>query len=110
MTDGDDTASSIPLEVVLKLAKQYRIKIYTIAIGATNTNTLKQLSQETQGESFIALNKKDLQEIYTLISQLEKTKLDQNRLVLKEYYFFYPLIFSFLFLLIFIYLKNKYTN
>jgi Ca-activated chloride channel family protein len=110
ITDGEDTASSIPLEVVLKLAKKYNIKIYTIAIGATNIYTLQQLSNTTNGRSFSASSKESLQNIYETIDNLEKSKIEKNKLILKEYYFFYPLIFSFLFLLFFIYLKNKREN
>ena len=110
ITDGEDTASSIPLEVVLKLAKKYNIKIYTIAIGATNIYTLQQLSKSTNGKTFSAISKDELVNIYNTIDSLEKSKIEKNKLILKEYYFFYPLIFSFLFLLFFIYLKNKREN
>lgn len=110
ITDGEDTASTIPLEVVLKLAKKYNIKIYTIAIGATNLYTLQQLSNTTNGKTFSARSKEGLQKIYETIDSLEKSKIEKNKLILKEYYFFYPLMFSFLFLLFFIYLKNKKEN
>lgn len=110
ITDGEDTASSIPLEVVLKLAKKYNIKIYTIAIGATNIYTLQQLSNSTNGKTFSAVSKEELENIYKTIDNLEKSKIEKNKLILKEYYFFYPLMFSFLFLLFFIYLKNKREN
>lgn len=110
ITDGDDTASSIPLQVVVKLAKKYNIKIYTIAIAATNTYTLDQLSKANGGKTFVARSKNDLQKIYDTINDLEKSKIEQNKIVLKEYYFFYPLFLSFLFLLGFIYIKNKREN
>jgi Ca-activated chloride channel family protein len=107
LTDGDDTASTIPLHIATKLAQKYHIKIYTIAIGAASGYTLKELSNKTKGESFIALNKKDLSDIYEIINRLEKSELNQNKIVLKEYYYFYPLMVAFLALLIFVYLKNK---
>jgi len=110
ITDGADTASSVPLDVVLKLAKKYSIKIYTIGIGATNQYVLKQLSSTTNGKTFVALSKGDLKNIYDTIDKLEKSKIEKNKLVLKEYYFFYPLMFSFLFLLLYIYFKNKREN
>jgi len=40
----------------------------------------------------------------------DKRDLEKSKLIVKEYYFFYPLMFSFLFLLFFIYLKNKREN
>jgi len=110
ITDGEDTASNIPLQVVVKLAKKYDIKIYTIAIGSTNTYTLEQLSSQTDGKTFIALKKEDLIDIYNTIDKMEKSKIERYKIVLKEYYFFYPLLLSFLALLIFIYLKNKREN
>jgi len=110
ITDGEDTASNIPLSVAVKLAKKYNIKIYTIAIGRANTYTLKQLSQNTGGKTFVAYTKNDLQDIYKTIDKLEKSKIDQNKIIVKEYFFFYPLILSFLSLLFFVYLKNKREN
>ena len=110
ITDGEDTASNIPLSVVVKLAKKYNIKIYTIAIGRANTYTLNQLSNASGGKTFVAYTKNDLKDIYTTIDKLEKSKIDQNKIVVKEYYFFYPLILSFLSLLFFVYFKNKRGN
>ena len=110
ITDGDDTASNIPLSVVIKLAKKYNIKIYTIAIGRTNTYVLDQLSNQSGGKTFVAYTKDDLKGIYQNIDALEKSKIEQNKIVVKEYYFFYPLMFSFLTLLFFVYFKNKREN
>lgn len=107
LTDGDDTASSIPLSVITKLAQKYRIKIYTIAIGATNRFVIDQLATKSGAKSFIALSKDDLSEVYKTINRLEKSELDQNKIVVKEYLFFYPLMIAFLALLVFIFLKNK---
>ena len=110
LTDGDDTASSIPLNVIIKMAKKYNIKIYTIAIGATNSYVLDQLATTSGGKSFVALSKDNLKDIYNMINKLEKSEIEQNKIVLKEYYFFYPLFISFLSLLIFVFLKNKREN
>jgi Ca-activated chloride channel family protein len=110
ITDGEDTASNIPLSVVVKLAKKYNIKIYTISIGRANTYTLEELSSNTGGKTFVASTKNDLEEIYAIINKLEKSKIDQNKIIVKEYYFFYPLILSFLSLLFFVYFKNKRNN
>jgi Ca-activated chloride channel family protein len=107
LTDGDDTASTIPLHIATKLAQKYNIKIYTIAIGAASSYTLKELSNKTNAQSFIALNKQDLSEVYQIINRLEKSELNQNKIVLKDYYYFYPLMLAFLSLLVFVYLKNR---
>ena len=110
ITDGDDTASNIPLSVVIKLAKKYNIKIYTIAIGRANTYILNQLSSQSGGKTFVAYTKNDLKGIYQNIDALEKSKIEQNKIVVKEYYSFYPLMLSFLTLLFFVYFKNKREN
>jgi len=107
LTDGDDTASTIPLKIVLKMAKKYNIKIYTISIAAINSYTLNQLSTTTHGKSFVAFSKDDLKGIYKTINHLEKSKILQNKIILKEYYFFYPLILSFLTLLLYIFFNNR---
>lgn len=107
LTDGDDTASNIPLKVVLKMVKKYNIKIYTIAIAATNPYVLKQLSDVNNGKTFRANGKEDLKEIYATINKLERSKIDQNKIVLKDYYYFYPLFISFFTLLIYVFIKNK---
>lgn len=107
LTDGDDTASNIPLSVVLKLIKKYEIKLYTIAIGSASNYVLEQMSQISGGKSFSARSKSDLKSIYETIDKLEKSKLEQNKIVLKEYYYFYPLYVAFFALLLFIYLRNK---
>lgn len=110
ITDGDDTASDIPLNVVLKLAKKHNIKIYTIGIGIINPYLLDQLSNSNGGKTFTASSKDDLVSVYETINKLEKSEIEQNKIVLKEYYFFYPLMISFLTLLILIYFKNKQGN
>ena len=47
------------------------IKIYTIAIGRSNTYTLKTLSNNTGGKTFVAYTKDDLKKIYETIDTLE---------------------------------------
>ncbi|MEA2050562.1 MAG: VWA domain-containing protein [Campylobacterota bacterium] len=110
LTDGDDTASSIPLKVVSKMAQKHNIKIYTIAIASSNRYILDILSKSNDGKTFVAKTKDNLKDIYNIIDKLEKSELTQNKIVLKEYFFFYPLMISFLSLLIFVFLKNKREN
>lgn len=107
LTDGDDTASKIPLKVASKMALKYGIKVYSVAIGSFNNYVLNELSKHNKGRVFKANNMKNLKDIYELINDLEKSKIDQNKIVLKEYLFFYPLFLSFICLLLFVYMKNK---
>lgn len=107
LSDGVDTASKIPLKIVIKLLKKYNIKAYTIGIGNSNKHVLNQISIQSNAKSYTAYSKEDLAAIYQDINKLEKSKIDQNKIILKDYLFFYPLFFAVLFLILYIYLKNK---
>ncbi len=110
LTDGEDTASTIPYKVVEKMAKKYNIKIYTIGIGEPNRMLLNEISKNSGGKSFIANSKENLEEIYTIINKLEKSEIEQNKIILKEYYFAYPLFLAFFSLVFLVFLKNKRDN
>lgn len=107
LSDGEDTASKIPLKIVIKLLKKYDIKAYTIGIGNSNRFVLNEISTQSNAKSYTAYSKEDLFTIYEDINKLEKSKIDQNKIILKDYLFFYPLFFAVLFLILFLYLKNK---
>lgn len=107
LTDGEDNISQTPLSVVIKLANKYNIKIYTIGIGESNNILLNNISQSTQAKSFTAQTKMDLKTVYETINTLEKVELDADKIILKEYYFFYTLFISLIALSIYIVLINK---
>lgn len=107
LSDGEDNSSSIPLDVVIKLLKKYNIKVYTIGIGNFNNTILNALAEESKAKSYIAYSKEDLSLIYEDINKLEKSQIDQNKIVLKDYLFFYPLFIAVLCLIVLIYLRNK---
>ncbi|QKF81217.1 vWA domain-containing protein [Halarcobacter ebronensis] len=107
LSDGEDNASNIPLEVVIKLLEKYSIKVYTVGIGNSNKIILNQISKATNGKSYIAYSKDDLRDIYNEIDSLEKSKIESNKITLKEYLFFYPLFLAILSLILYIYLKNR---
>lgn len=107
LTDGEDTASQIPIKVVQDLAVKYKIKIYAIGIGRFNGFILDSLADATGGKSFSANSKDDLDKIYKTIDSLEKTQIEQNKIVQKKYYFFYPLFIAIMSLILFVFLKNR---
>lgn len=107
LSDGEDTASKIPLKVVIRLIEKYNIKVYTIGIGNANQLALNQIAKASNAKSYTAYSKDDLKLIYEDINNLEKSKVDQNKIVLKEYLFFYPLFVAVLSLIFLIYLRNK---
>lgn len=94
LTDGIDTADSIPMQVAINKAKKYGIKVYTIGIGQRgdyNPYVLQQISQETNGKFFEANSKEQIKKIYETINSLEKTEIKTDKYVKKEYYYQYPL-------------------
>lgn len=107
LTDGEDTASITPYSVITKMAQKYNIKIYTVGIGESNRLLLNQIATQTGAKSFEAYTKEHLEAVYQTIDQLEKTKIDADKIILKEYYFFYPLFVSLIALSIYIFLINK---
>ncbi len=107
LSDGEDNSSTIPLEVIIKLLKKYSIKAYCIGIGESNKIVLNQIAKETKGKSYIAKSKEDLETIYKDIDSLEKSKIDSNKITLKEYLFFYPLFLATICLIVLVYLRNK---
>lgn len=107
LSDGEDNSSSIPLEVIIKLLKKHSIKVYSVGIGQSNKIILNQISEQTNGKSYIAYSKEDLKDIYKEIDSLEKSKIDNNKITLKEYLFFYPLFLAIISLILFVYLRNR---
>jgi Ca-activated chloride channel family protein len=108
LSDGEDNYSTTPLDIVLKLLKKYSIKVYTIGIGDSNKIVLNKIAKQTNANSYIAYSKNDLGDIYEKINSLEKTKINNNKVVLKNYLFFYPLFLAIISLILFIYLKNRH--
>ncbi len=107
LSDGQDNSSTIPLDVILKLLKKHSIKVYTIGIGESNKIILHKIAQETNAKSYIAYTKDNLTKIYKDIDTLEKSKIDNNKITLKEYLYFYPLFLAVISLILFIFLKNR---
>jgi len=103
LSDGEDSASKIPLSVALKFAKTYGIKIYTITIDKSNSNMLKILSNQNGGRNFEANNKEDLYDVYQMIDTLERTAPEKKQKILEPLAFYFlalALVFAFLLLLL----------
>ncbi len=110
LTDGIDTASKIPLDVILKMAKKHKIKIYTIGIGDKeniNIPLLKKIAKETNGDFFFAKNASALKEVYNKIESLEKSEIKGARFVKKDQLYIYTLFLSVLMLLLYIYFYGR---
>lgn len=94
LSDGDDTASKIPLEIVLKILNKYKIKVYTIAIGESNNNLLELITKSTDAQSFTASNKEDLSRVYAQINALVAKTHNITTLKVVEYLYSYVLLFG----------------
>ena len=109
LTDGIDNASEIGEDEVKSLVSKSKIKLYTIGIGGKRDFDgayLKRLAKAGKGEFFSATNAKSLSKIYDNINHLEVSKIDDKKIVQNTYLFVYPLFFSFLSLLFFIYFRT----
>lgn len=112
LTDGSNTAGAVqPLEAA-KQAQKMGLKIYTIGIGQNqatgidafifgsnrqmDTATLQKIAELTHGRFFMAKDTNQLNEIYTLIDQLEATQHDIHNYRLREELFIWPLGLAFL--------------
>lgn len=82
ISDGKNTAGNLDPNISAKLAKTFKIKVYTIAVGSNNTSldpvdesTLRSIAQQTDGKFFRATDEKALQKTFKDIDQIEKTKI-----------------------------------
>ena len=79
LTDGNDTGSKVPPVEAAKVAAQFDVAIYTIAIGdpatlgeeALDVETLQRIAELTDGAYYQALDRQELQQIYQRIAELE---------------------------------------
>ncbi len=79
LTDGNDTGSKVPPVDAAKVAAQYGITIYTIAIGdpattgeeALDLETLQRIAELTGGGYYQALDRQQLEQAYHAINELE---------------------------------------
>ncbi len=103
LTDGIDNTNSIPLDVALKTAKKYGIKVYTVGVGNQgdfDAKILKKIASDTGGKFFSANSVQKLKAIYSTIDKLEKSDFKAKKYVKKKYYIEYPLIGALILLLV----------
>jgi len=111
LTDGMDNANTIPLDVAIKTAQKYGIKVYTVGVGDEGRDfdpmPLTKIAQETGGKYFKANTVEKLKAIYTTIDKLEKSEIKADKYVKKSYYFQYVLAFALLFLISYFFVAHK---
>lgn len=111
LTDGIDTADTIPINSAIDRVKKYGIKVYVIGIGNTgdyNSVALHKIAKETGGKFYEANTKDEISEIYDSINKLAKSEIKTNKYEKKIYFYQYPLdvAIGLLFVLILLYRKQ----
>jgi len=106
LSDGEDSSSVAPLNVALKLAQKYHIKIYTILIDKTQSNMMKLIAKASHTPPFEARNKSDLKAIYRQIDKLEKSTLAYQTIKIPQHIYSYFLFASLLCALVLLYLRR----
>jgi Ca-activated chloride channel family protein len=84
LTDGNDTASSVPPAEAARVARDHKIVIHTVAIGdptaageeKLDEAALKDVADTTGGGFYRALDRNELAGIYTRLDQIETRKVD----------------------------------
>lgn len=99
LTDGQQTAGSIPPLTAGEIARQFGVRVYTIGVGTIgeapypfktpfgttqyqnvpvkiDEETLKGIASVTGGAYFRATDNRKLEEIYAQIDEMEKTKIE----------------------------------
>lgn len=95
LTDGEHNSGETSPKDAAALAKEQGIKIYTIGMGAkgeADEALLRQIAKDAEGEFFSAYNAKELKEVYEKIDELESSKIKSKDYLLKELYYYIPLL------------------
>lgn len=97
LTDGKDTASTLPPDVALRLAKQQHMVIHTIALAGENQESinlplLQKIAQQTGGTYHEVNGSSDsLQDVYRAINQLTPRKTKKVGWSYRQPLFVWPL-------------------
>ena len=113
LTDGIDNMSRVSDAELMLMISKSSVNLYTIGIGSRRDydgRALKSLAEVGKGRYFSAENSKALEEIYRKIDRLEASKIELTKMLRKTYLFVYPLLFSILFLLFFIYYRTVHST
>ncbi|WP_309578253.1 vWA domain-containing protein [Scandinavium hiltneri] len=97
LTDGKDTASTLPPDVALRLARREHMIIHTIALAGGNQESinlplLQKIARETGGTYHEVNGSEDsLQEVYQAINQLTPRKMKKTGWSYRQPLFMWPL-------------------
>ena len=131
LTDGDNNAGEIDPITAANLAQAFDMKVYTIGVGKPGNamfpyddpifgkryvyqptrideESLKEIASLTGGQYFRARSGKELEEIYSVIDELEKTEVKTSTHVQYRELFQYATYAGLIFLLLEVLLANTY--
>jgi Ca-activated chloride channel family protein len=114
LTDGDSNAGSIAPEYAAHLAQEQGVRVYTVQIGngddvdvqdgvdlfgqphfqrahfPVNPELLKKMASETGGDSFVATDKRGLeQSVHAILDKLEKTRFESQAATMEDLFPFF---------------------
>lgn len=110
LTDGHNTAGSIPYDTAIALAQREGMKIYTIGIGRAgefSEDVLESIAEDTGGRYYAAYSATQLQGIYDEINRLEKSELKGESYLHKSYFYTYFLFASLMSLLAYLLIRSR---
>ncbi len=110
LTDGIDNAGTIPLDVAIKTAKKYGIKVYVIGVGGRgdfDPAVLGEIAKETGGAFYEAGSAARIKAVYDEIDRLEKSEIKANKYVKKHYFYQYPLGAAIVVMLLYTFVRRR---
>ncbi len=109
LTDGVDNMSNTSFNEILELTQKSKIKLYLIGIGKESdleVAKLQNLVKKSGGKFYLVSDKSALASIYKEIDKSETTKIKSESYKKYTYYYYFPLVLSIVFFLIFIYFRS----
>ena len=92
LTDGIDTASSVPLETARRRLKRAGVHLFTVGVGSDyRRRLLEDLSLANKGAFFAAKDPKELAAIYRIIDRQLKERLRSHATISQEPLYRWPL-------------------
>ena len=125
LTDGENNDGSLSLPQAINLAKNEKVKIYTIGVGGQadfvqsilsykialpsglDEQGLQQLAEEAGGQYFRADDTNSLFKVYEEIDRLEPQSQEENYIQETEEYYYWPLMVAFLLSCVLLMMKRR---
>jgi len=108
LSDGRNTPGApVGADVAGALAAKEHVRVYAVVIGEGGDPALERIARATCGRFYRAGDAQTLASVYAEIDALERSPQRPPRLIVKQYYYVYPLFAGFMALLLYVYLRNR---